>query len=524
MNEIVPAHTIGAYVPMVDGPEKVSGRAKYTADLIAPGMLAGRIYPQPLFARRDPRSRYFRGAAASRREGDRHRRRLRQDLRSAADRAQRASLGARQGALSRRAGGGGRRRRRRHRQTRARPDQAQGARIAGLLLLAGGDGRRARPISIAHKPNNIERDVLFELGHVEQGFQEADLVREGIYDCAEVCQNQMEMHAAVAEYDRRARAHDGARQHPGPLLRPPDAGADPRHGHVAHPRDQAACRRRLRLPHRGAQRRADRRTAGAPRRRQRAPGDQPRGDLHHPSRPAADRYPPQARHAQGWKNHRRRMRMPSARRRPFRLRRGDDPLFRLDALRHLRPAQRQIYRQARAHQHAALRRLPRPRHRRHPLRLREPARRDGERARARSAGGAARELSHGADLHRQRPDGEQLRPAGMRRLGRAGERLASAQGQAHQGQGSGLCLLALHQRRLQARELDRRAARDRQDQARFRRLHRRALGRRRYRPGLVDHPGADRRRGARARSRRASASSPATARWCRRTTAPIPRA
>jgi hypothetical protein len=28
---------------LVDGPEKVSGRAKYTADLIAPGMLAGRI-------------------------------------------------------------------------------------------------------------------------------------------------------------------------------------------------------------------------------------------------------------------------------------------------------------------------------------------------------------------------------------------------------------------------------------------------------------------------------------------------
>src|SRR6266850_4821832 len=47
MNEIVPIHPIGAYVPMIDGPEKVSGRAKYTADLIAPGMLAGRIYRSP---------------------------------------------------------------------------------------------------------------------------------------------------------------------------------------------------------------------------------------------------------------------------------------------------------------------------------------------------------------------------------------------------------------------------------------------------------------------------------------------
>ena len=34
-----------------------------------------------------------------------------------------------------------------------------------------------------------------------QGFADADLVREGTYNCAEVCQNQMEMHAAVADYD-----------------------------------------------------------------------------------------------------------------------------------------------------------------------------------------------------------------------------------------------------------------------------------------------------------------------------------
>ncbi|MET0630028.1 MAG: molybdopterin cofactor-binding domain-containing protein, partial [Xanthobacteraceae bacterium] len=47
----------------------------------------------------------------------------------------------------------------------------------------------------------IERDVLFELGSVEQGFGEAELVRECTYNCAEVCQNQMEMHAAVADYD-----------------------------------------------------------------------------------------------------------------------------------------------------------------------------------------------------------------------------------------------------------------------------------------------------------------------------------
>src|SRR5579863_7661840 len=47
MNDIVPAHTIGDYVPLVDGPEKVSGRAKFTADFAVPGMLAGRIFRSP---------------------------------------------------------------------------------------------------------------------------------------------------------------------------------------------------------------------------------------------------------------------------------------------------------------------------------------------------------------------------------------------------------------------------------------------------------------------------------------------
>ncbi len=51
------------------------------------------------------------------------------------------------------------------------------------------------------KPQNLERDVLFELGDVAAAFASSDLVREGTYNCAEVCQNQMEMHAAVADYD-----------------------------------------------------------------------------------------------------------------------------------------------------------------------------------------------------------------------------------------------------------------------------------------------------------------------------------
>src|SRR6476620_409762 len=123
VNEIVPARNIGDYVPMVDGPEKVAGRAKYTAELVAPGLLAGRIFSSP----------YSHAeivdvdvSAALRLPG------VKAIVTGAAC--------ARQGALSRRVGRGGRRRRRRHRQACARPHQAQGARVARPLHLAVGDG------------------------------------------------------------------------------------------------------------------------------------------------------------------------------------------------------------------------------------------------------------------------------------------------------------------------------------------------------------------------------------------------
>ena len=42
-----PIRTIGEYVPMVDGPEKVTGAAKFTADFLAPTTLCGRIFRSP---------------------------------------------------------------------------------------------------------------------------------------------------------------------------------------------------------------------------------------------------------------------------------------------------------------------------------------------------------------------------------------------------------------------------------------------------------------------------------------------
>jgi 4-hydroxybenzoyl-CoA reductase subunit alpha len=200
MNEVVPTHNIGDYVPMVDGPEKVSGRAKYTADLVTPGMLAGRIYRSP----------YAHGEIV------------------AVDVSEAAKLpGVKAivtGADCERTFGVLPIARSEHPLARDKV-RYRGEPVAAVAAVDDATARKAislikltvrelpayftaqaalAPDAVtlhARKPRNVERDVLFELGSVERGFAEADLVREGTYNCAEVCQNQMEMHAAVADYD-----------------------------------------------------------------------------------------------------------------------------------------------------------------------------------------------------------------------------------------------------------------------------------------------------------------------------------
>src|SRR5580700_7155127 len=200
MNEILPTHTIGAYVPMVDGPEKVSGRAKYTADILAPGMLAGRIYRSPYShaeilavdiseASKLPGVRAIvTGADCDKTFGVLPIARSEHPL--ARDKVRYrgepvAAVAADDDATARKALGLIRM------QVRELPAYytAKEALATDAVLLH------------ERKPGNIERDVLFELGNVEEGFAQADLVGEETYNCAEVCQNQMEMHAAVAEYD-----------------------------------------------------------------------------------------------------------------------------------------------------------------------------------------------------------------------------------------------------------------------------------------------------------------------------------
>jgi 4-hydroxybenzoyl-CoA reductase subunit alpha len=200
MNEVLPAHNIGEYVPMVDGPEKVSGRAKYTADLIAPGALSARIYRSPYShgdivevdvseALKLPGVKAIvTGADCDRGFGVLPIAREERPL--ATDRVRYrgepvAAVAAIDDATAREA------------------IRLIKLKIRELPAYYSSQAALAPDAVALHekKQGNIERDVLFELGNIEDGFAAADLVREETYNCPEVCQNQMETHAALAEWD-----------------------------------------------------------------------------------------------------------------------------------------------------------------------------------------------------------------------------------------------------------------------------------------------------------------------------------
>jgi 4-hydroxybenzoyl-CoA reductase subunit alpha len=200
VNDVTPVHSIGGYVPMVDGPEKVAGRAKYTADLVRPGLLAGRIYRSPYAhaeildvdvtaaARLPGVKAIVTGADCDKTFGVLPIARSEHPL--ARDKVRYkgepvAAVAAVDDATARRA----------IELIRMKVRELPAYYAAAAALAPDAVALHAR------RPGNIERDVLFELGSVEDGFAAADLVREATYNCAEVCQNQMEMHAALAEYD-----------------------------------------------------------------------------------------------------------------------------------------------------------------------------------------------------------------------------------------------------------------------------------------------------------------------------------
>ncbi|MGA9121682.1 MAG: molybdopterin cofactor-binding domain-containing protein, partial [Pseudolabrys sp.] len=62
---------------------------------------------------------------------------------------------------------------------------------------------RAQGATLLHdnKPGNLEREVHHEFGNWQDGFATADLVREEKFSCAEVNHAQIEPHACLADYD-----------------------------------------------------------------------------------------------------------------------------------------------------------------------------------------------------------------------------------------------------------------------------------------------------------------------------------
>lgn len=200
MTAVAPARSIGVPTPLVDGPEKVSGRALYTADFIAPDELVGRILRSPVAHARIVRvdtaaAEALPGVAAVATGVD------------CADTFGVLPIAMNEYALARD--------RVRYRGEAvaavAAVDVATAQRALDLIDVVYDElpacftveAARAGDAVRLHdeRPGNLEREVDFEIGDVEAGFAEADLVREADYRLGEVCQVQSEPHAAQAEYD-----------------------------------------------------------------------------------------------------------------------------------------------------------------------------------------------------------------------------------------------------------------------------------------------------------------------------------
>ena len=201
MTENQSSRVIGAYVPMIDGPAKVSGRAKYTADQPrAPGTLVARLYRSPYAhaeiiavdvseALKAPGVRAIvTGADCERTFGILPIARSEHPLARDKVRYRGEPVAA----------------------VAAIDDASAKAAIALIKMtvrelpayFTAQDAMAPDAVRLhARKRGNIEREVAFEIGDVAAAFAQADLVREETYHCAEVCQAQMETHAALADYD-----------------------------------------------------------------------------------------------------------------------------------------------------------------------------------------------------------------------------------------------------------------------------------------------------------------------------------
>jgi 4-hydroxybenzoyl-CoA reductase subunit alpha len=190
----------GARIALVDGIEKVTGRAKYTADLFTPEALAGRIFRSP-YAHADIISidisealklpgvvAIITGDACDKAYGILPV--AQNEFPLARDKVR--YFGEPVAAV-------------------AAVDDATAAAALKLIKMEVRElpvytdtaSARAPDAALLHdnKKGNLEREVHNEFGDAEAGFAEADLVREESFECAEVTHAHMEPHAATACYD-----------------------------------------------------------------------------------------------------------------------------------------------------------------------------------------------------------------------------------------------------------------------------------------------------------------------------------
>ncbi len=195
-----PAPAIGVRQPLIDGVEKVTGRARYTADLPARGALVGAILRSPVAHGEirgidTTRARALPGVRAVVTGADcdiaygvipvaqnefplaRERVRYRGEPVAAVAADDEATARAALAAIT--------------------------LDIAPLPAYFDAAAARAADAALLHanKPGNIEREVDQEFGDVDRGFAAADLVREESFHYAEVTHAQMEPNCSLADYD-----------------------------------------------------------------------------------------------------------------------------------------------------------------------------------------------------------------------------------------------------------------------------------------------------------------------------------
>lgn len=200
VNSIADGKLTRSGVPLIDGKEKVTGSARYTADLEHANALVGRIFRSPVshgeIVRLDvSRARAIEGVYAVITGDDcphtygvlpvamneypmaRERVRYRGEPVAAV-----AAVDA---------------------ETAERAIELIELELRSLPAYYTPEEARAAGATLLHdnKPGNLEREVHHEFGDWQQGFAAADLVREEKFSCAEINHAQIEPHACLAGYD-----------------------------------------------------------------------------------------------------------------------------------------------------------------------------------------------------------------------------------------------------------------------------------------------------------------------------------